>query len=355
MKKKIIFAVLMAVLSMYSMADNVIVVNSPIRMATVWGDPEHGEDEEVSPELPPDDSDVRNVVRQPSSINVLYWLREQQANDGGWGDVAGERVAVTSLAILAFLKSGEYPGGNSCYNFGVSANDHPVARAYEFLSRCDQLNNAEVKDIHHGESSLNLALAAFALADTYDMTKNPNVKESAQQLFPRIVACDYDAKDGESRDLAMWTALALRAAKYARIRVDGLDESLEHIENVIAQGEHVTLGYYGELQRFRAAFGRCAAKNDMDAWVEWKKGIRKTFRDSFVETGMAPDGIRLGYCKFPSESPESTGLGAVADSALFVMKDEIGGNGRRNLPFDDNSPGAVSTNRMECIAVEVDI
>lgn len=353
MKKETLFAVFVAVLSMYSLAGDVKVFNRPIRMTTVCGDPEHGEDMESPPESPPENSDVRNVVRQPSSINVLYWLREQQADDGGWGDAAGERVAVTSLAILAFLNSGEYPGSYSCHKFGESV--HPVVKAYEFLSRCDQLKKADVKAIHHGESMLNLPLAAFALTETYGITKNPNAKESAQQLLPRIVACDYDAKDGESRDLAMWSALALRAAKYARIEVDGRDESLERLEKALSQFDHATLGYYGDLRRFRAAYRRCAAKNDMDAWAEWKKGIRKTFRDSFVETGKASDGIRLGYCKFPSESPESTGLGAVADSALFVMKDEIGGNGRRNLPFDDNSPGAVSTNRMECIAVEVDI
>ena len=353
MKKKTLFVVFVATLSICSIADDVMVINSPTRMLTVWGDPGHGE--EAPLELPPDASDNQNAVRLPSSINILYWLQEQQAEDGGWGDVAGERVAVTSLAILAFLKSGEYPGCNSCHKFGEAANDHPVAKACEFLSRRDQLKNTEVKAAHHGGTSLNLPLAALALAETYDMTKNPNVKESAQQLLLRIVACDYDAKEGESLDLAMWSALALRAAKYARIRVDGRDESLEHIENVIEQGEHVTLGYYGDLQRFRAAFGRCASKNDMEAWVEWKKGVRKTFRAAFVETGKTPDGIRLGYCKFPSGSPESTGLGAVADSALFVMKDEIGGNGRRNLPFIDLSAGTGSTNGVVDIAVEVDI
>lgn len=355
MKKETLFAVFVAVLSMYSLAGDVKVVNRPIRMTTVCGDPEHGEDMEAPPELPPENSDVRNVVWQPSSINVLYWLQEQQADDGGWGDVAGERVAVTSLAILAFLKSGECPGSYSCYKFGESANDHPVAKACEFLSRCDQLKNADVKTMHHGESSLNLPLAAFALAETYGIAKNPNVKESAQRLLPQVVACGHDAKDGGSRDLAIWSALALRAAKYARIEVDGRDECLERLEKALLQFDHATLGYYGDLRRFRAAYRRCAAKNDMDAWAEWKKGIRKTFRDSFVETGKASDGIRLGYCKFPSGSPESTGLGAVADSALFVMKDEIGGNGRRNLSFDDNSAGAVSTNGVDGIAVEVDI
>jgi len=328
--------------------------NSPIRTQTVCGDLGHGEESATG--LPPEDSDTRNVVRQPSSINVLYWLREQQAEDGGWGDVAGERVAVTSLATLAFLVSGEYPGSNSGNNqFGLSANDHPVAKACGFLSRCDQLKRTDLKRKRPGESSLNLPLAAFALAETYGMTKNPNVKESAQRLLSQVVDCEYDSKDGESRNLTMWSALALRAAKYARIEVDGRDESLERLENALAQFDSATLGYYGDLLRFRTAFRRYAERNDEVAWVEWKKGIRKTFRDSFVETGKTSNGIRLGYCKFPSESPDSTGFGAVADSALVVMKDEIGGNGRRNLPVNDNSPCAVSTNVVDRIAVEVDI
>ena len=44
MKKKMILVAIVAVLSKYSMADDVIVFNSPIPMKTVCGDPGHGED-----------------------------------------------------------------------------------------------------------------------------------------------------------------------------------------------------------------------------------------------------------------------------------------------------------------------
>ena len=294
----------------------------------------------------------RTDVSQPAALNVLCWLQEQQAEDGGWGDVAGERAAVTSLGILAFLASGESPCCNGNHNlFGVSACDHPVAKACEFLSRCDQLKETGLEHKCLGRSPLNLPLAAFALAETYGMTRNPAVKESAQRLLARVASCDCDVQDGESRDPAMWSALALRAAKYARIEVDSLDERLKRLESALEQCNYEASGYYGDLRRFRAAFGPSADKSDMAAWVEWKKAVRKTFRDSFVETGTTPDGRLVGYCRLPAESPDSTGLGAVADSALVVMKDAIGGNGRRNLPVFDNP----STNGADCVEVEVDI
>ena len=350
MKKEAVFAVLVAILLVCSKADAEERAGSSTKMPMDWF--ESGPPENPATELPPEDSNVRIVVRQPSSINVLCWLKGQQAEDGGWGDVAGERVAVTSLAILAFLESAEYPCSYNYKRFGVI--DHPVAKACGFLLRCDQLKRADMKSKRPGESLLNLPLAAFALAETYGMTYNQSLKEPAQRLLAQVVACDYDAKDGESRDLAIWAALALRAAKYAKIDVDGRDERLTRLENALAKFDYATLGYYGDLRRFRVAYRRYASRNDEVAWVEWKQGIRKTFRDSFVETGKTADGrIRLGYCKFPSKSPDSTGLGAVADSALVVMKDEIGGNGRRNLPCVEDSESAVSTNEVDCITVEI--
>lgn len=44
MKKKMILVAIVAVLSKYSMADDVIVFNSPMPMKAVYGDPGHGED-----------------------------------------------------------------------------------------------------------------------------------------------------------------------------------------------------------------------------------------------------------------------------------------------------------------------
>ncbi len=93
----------------------------------------------------------------------LSWLAHQQRTDGYWGNDE-RRVALTSLATLAFLAYGETPTsqeyGRTVEN-GLRALVH-ISENSPDLSPCDR------------------ALIAWCLAEAYDMTRIPIVLDSVR-------------------------------------------------------------------------------------------------------------------------------------------------------------------------------
>ena len=276
-----------------------------------------------------------------TKTKVLYWLKAHQCKDGSWQD-GDNPAASTALAVLAYLSRGEFPGRTK--EFGVSAADHPVALASEYLvGYVGKLAAAQGKMAPQDETAL--PIVARALAETYGMTKNPNLKEAAIESMKLVVERNQklsdEAKSVGSLDAVVWSALALEAGKWAKIPVEGLVECHAGLTNYLARCDCDENSYYDGLRKFKAAMRRVnyeKIKKEIDAWQRW---IKTKIQDCNVALVVEPSGGktgRRGYFDFPASSPNSTGLGATADSALAVLELMIGGGGMRWLPNIEDGP-----------------
>jgi len=274
---------------------------------------------------------------------VLYWLKAHQCKDGSWRD-GDNPAASTALAVLAYLSRGECPGCSSSSKFAASAADHPVALASEYLvGYVGKLAAAQGKMSQEDETAL--PIVARALAETYGMTKNPNLKESAIESMKLVVERNRklpdEAKSVGLMDAVMWSALALESGKWTKIPVEGLVECHAGLTNYLARCDCDENSYYVGRRKFKAAMRRVnyeKIKKEIDAWRSWIKTKIHDCNVAFVEEPSGGTTGRRGYFDFPASSPNSTGLGATADSALAVLELMIGGGGMRRLPSIEDGP-----------------
>jgi hypothetical protein len=185
------------------------------------------------------DAGARDVLRrrydgdtatEAAVMCALRWLKKNQQPDGAWKN---QRVAMTGLAVLTFLAHGEKPGDSP--EFGGT-----VQRALEFL-----LKNQRADGRFNGMDGNEYAhpIAAYALCEAYGMTLNPNVKAAAEKALAPILRGQHptggwtyhmdpgmDKETGSYRDDTSymgWCAQALKAAKLAGVRADGLDKAMK--------------------------------------------------------------------------------------------------------------------------------
>jgi hypothetical protein len=164
-------------------------------------------------------------VTEDAVLRALRWLKKNQQPDGSW---KSHKVAMTGLAVLAFLAHGEKPGDDDCKEFGPT-----VQRAIEYLL---QVQNKQTGRI---PGNYDHPIATYALCEAYGMTLNPNVKEAAAKALKPILdgqhptggwTYNMDPKPGEGgkyRDDTSymgWCAQALKAAKLANLFSHGSDE-----------------------------------------------------------------------------------------------------------------------------------
>jgi len=291
-------------------------------------------------------ADLVSCPATPVHLKVLYWLKERQAEDGSWGEGDG-KVASTALATAAFLSACETPASSDRFVLSGAQGQHPVAKACDWLVRF--VNAAEAQGDSRRSSSIDMPLIALALAEAYGASRNQNLKRPAILCLRKVVdACSAvgeDAKDKDTLDLAMWSSLALRAAKSARLEVYRRDQVLTRLEAILEKADYDSDGYYGGLQRLRYANVK-----DHRNWVDWIKEHQRAFLESFVDAGRTAGGVGIGYCRFPPSSAKSTGFGAVADSALWVMGLQIAAE--RTLPL---LPDNGKTNEIGNVEVPVHI
>ena len=171
-----------------------------------------------------------NGRTEASVIRALRWLKAVQNEDGSWPQ---NKVAMTGLAILAFLAHGETPGNSP--EFGET-----VQRGIEFLlshQREDGLFT--IRDANNYSHPI----ATYALCEAFGMTRNPNIRDAADRALDHIIrgqhpsgGWDYNMRQSARDDTSYmgWCAQALKAAQMADFYHD--PEALERASRLSVRG-----------------------------------------------------------------------------------------------------------------------
>lgn len=215
-------------------------------------------------------------------LRALRWLKKNQQPDGSWSQ---HQTAMTGLAILTFLAHDERPDNSP--EFGAT-----VQKGIEYL-----LKAQDARGFFPG--NYDGLIATYALCEAAGMTQNPNVKQAATKAVAFIIAgqhanggFDYGMQPGDRDDTSVmgWAVQALKAARIAELRVDGLDRALKLAvrgfrKNAAANGGfgYIEPGQSGlsgvgvlAFQMLNAADAPEAQKtlNLMDAWkVSWSAPV----------------------------------------------------------------------------------
>lgn len=175
-------------------------------------------------------------------LRALRWLKTEQDYDGHWGKT---RPAMTALALLAYLAHGDTPASPE---FGET-----VEKAIRYLVECQTANGRfKGRDGH----DYTQPIAAYALCETYGMTKVPHVKYAAEKAI-KVVIKGQNAHGGFNYNLKgptetrndmsyiAWCVQALKAAKMANIEVDGLEACMKKAVDGVKKNYGGRDGYGG--------------------------------------------------------------------------------------------------------------
>ena len=171
-----------------------------------------------------------NKKTEAAVIRSLRWLKSVQNADGSWPQ---NKVAMTGLAILAFLAHGEIPGHSP--EFGET-----VQKGIQFL-----LDNQREDGLFTIRDANNYShpIATYALCEAFGMTRNPNIRDAADKALDHIVrgqhpsgGWDYNMRQSERDDTSYmgWCAQALKAAQMADFYHD--PEALERASRLCVRG-----------------------------------------------------------------------------------------------------------------------
>jgi len=169
-----------------------------------------------------------DAATEDAVLRALRWLKKNQQPEGSWN---AQRIAMTGLAVLTFLAHGEKPGDSP--EFGET-----IQNALDFLVRSQRpdgrFNGMDGNEYAH-------PIATYALCEAYGMTLNPNVKAAAEKALAPIISGQHptggwtyklfagvDKETGNYRDDTSymgWCAQALKAAKLAKLKAEGLDKA----------------------------------------------------------------------------------------------------------------------------------
>jgi len=161
---------------------------------------------------------------------ALRWLKKYQDSDGKWTTTSGGgpggpgpcSPAMTGLALLTYLAHGETPASAE---FGPT-----VERAMRWL--VDNQN----ADGHFQQSDGNeysLPIAAYALCESFSLTKVPMLKDAATKSIDAIVRGQngrglwtYKCVNADRSDTSYggWCVQAIKAGVMAELEVNGLKE-----------------------------------------------------------------------------------------------------------------------------------
>ena len=223
-------------------------------------------------------------------MRALRWLKKNQQADGSWNK---NKVAMTGLVVLTYLAHGETPSESK--EFGPT-----VKKAIEYLL------STQNKETGRIPGNYDHPIAAYALCEAYGMTLNPNVKEAAEKAVALIIKgqhptggwtynldpdvqkpgkekSDLDGKYRDDTSYMGWCAQALKAARLAKLHVDGLEKATKLAIKGFKKNANPNggFGYTGPGQGGLTAVGTLCmqlmgAANDsevkksldlMDAWV----------------------------------------------------------------------------------------
>lgn len=159
-----------------------------------------------------------SMITESAVLRALRWLKAHQNDDGSWS--ASQPVAMCGLALLTYLSHGETP---ESAEFGLT-----VQKAMKYLAD-KAITGNQMGDYAHG-------IGAYALAESYGMTKIPLVKAAAERAIQIIIdrQCAhggwyYGLAKGEKWDLSVagWQIQALKAAYIGGLENPGLLEAIE--------------------------------------------------------------------------------------------------------------------------------
>lgn len=164
-------------------------------------------------------------LTEASVLRALEWLRINQNENGSWAHGAPSS-AMTGLGLLTFLAHGETTASE---RYG-----HTVRRAIRFLLE-QQRENGQFRDTggHHVYGN---AIAAYALAEAYALTRIPSLQEPVDRAMQAIIdgqqpggGWDYGFSQGARRDTSVsaFKVQALKAAELAGSEADGIQRSME--------------------------------------------------------------------------------------------------------------------------------
>ncbi len=152
-----------------------------------------------------------NRQTEAAVIRSLRWLKAVQNKDGSWPN---NKVAMTGLAILAFLAHGEVPGESR--EFGET-----VQKAVEFLMANQREDGLfAIRDANNYSHPI----ATYALCEAFGMTRHPAIRAAADKALDHIVrgqhpsgGWDYNMRQSDRDDTSYmgWCAQALKAAQMA--------------------------------------------------------------------------------------------------------------------------------------------
>jgi hypothetical protein len=161
----------------------------------------------------------------------LRWLREHQNEDGSWGPE--HRPSMTGFAILCFLGHGELPDSPE---FGPTVKkglDWLLAKGTEFQGKLSM-----TRDGWGGGNAgvYEHAIASYAMAEYYTMTKDERFAELLKQAITHIVQgqapdggwqYNYTKGPGSDTSVSGWQIQALKAAHLTGMGIPGVDEALD--------------------------------------------------------------------------------------------------------------------------------
>ncbi len=185
-------------------------------------------------------------------LKALRWLKDHQNEDGSWSN--SYPVAMCGLALLAFLAHGELADSKE---FGMT-----VQKALRYLS--DRMNGvADGAMVEPHSRGYSHAIATYAVAEAYGMTKNPALKPVMEKGLASIIAgqeaCggwDYSYNKDSSRwdtSLSGWSIQALKAGFLAGSDnsqlADALQKALTFLQKTAFVGGHFQYSSEGNDNR----------------------------------------------------------------------------------------------------------
>jgi hypothetical protein len=177
---------------------------------------------------------VTAETQQAIDAGLAYLAARQDNRDGSFGSMASSRrrIAVTALAGMAFLSSGNTPGRGK---YGAN-----VQKAVDFLLSRVQPNGFIFDDGNTGHGPMyDHGFATLFLGEIYGMTKTPRVRDGLQRAVQLIINSqnkeggwryEPDSKDADL-SVTICQVMALRAARNAGIFVpkETIDRCIEYV------------------------------------------------------------------------------------------------------------------------------
>ena len=316
------------------------------------------------------DASTERAVRM-----ALRWLKATQITDerspdcGTWGTKPElgltkgmDKAAGAGFAILTFLAHGETPASPE---FGQT-----VERALNYLINSvyvvkDKSGN-EVKDPNGktpyvrmrgaGGSEYGFLIGTYALCEAYAMTKNPNAKAAAEKTLRRIIdgqtptgGWNYNmarmTKDGpDDISFGGWAMQALKAAKMAGIKLEGMDECIKKAVMCVQKRNYTKKGgfsyrattnhaggggglagvgclalqflghYVKDISDSDKKEGKERMENALEVMKEWQPSLDKEY--TYVKSGTRHN--PQYYCYYAAQCKYQAGMAPNATPANFT-------------------------------------